>query len=67
VIPYCIALGVMLLWNRAKSAANVMLVLLAIILSIIAGGLGGLIPLAFMTRSPTVKPLPHFNFAYRRI
>ena len=37
-IPYHVALGVLLLWHRDKSASNVMLVLLSVVLSIALGG-----------------------------
>ena len=44
--PYHLALAVLLLWHRAKDASSIMLVLASIVLSIVLGGLGGLIPLA---------------------
>ena len=51
-ISYHIALGVLLMWHRAKSASSVLLVLASIVLAILAGGLVGLIPLAVLTRRP---------------
>ena len=54
-IPYHVALGVLLLWHRAKSASNIMLVLGSVVLSILLGGLGGLIPLAVLSRRPIVQ------------
>ena len=53
-IPYHVALGVLLLWHRDKSASNLVLVLLSVMLSIALGGFGGLIPLAFLSRRPIV-------------
>ena len=59
-IPYHVALGVLLLWHRDKSATNVMLVLLSVVLSIALGAFGGLIPLAFLSRRPIVERFrPH--------
>ena len=59
-IPYHIALGILLLWHRAKSASNVMLVLISVVLSVALGALGGLIPLAFLSRRPVVQRFrPH--------
>ncbi len=59
-IPYHVALGVLLLWHRDKSASNVMLVLLSVVLSIALGAFGGLIPLAFLSRRPIVERFrPH--------
>jgi len=49
-ILYHIALGVLLMWHRAKSASSVLLVLASIVLAIVAGGLAGLIPLAVLSR-----------------
>lgn len=54
-IPYHVALGVLLLWHRDKSASNVMLVLLSVMLSIALGGFGGLVPLAFLSRRRIVE------------
>jgi len=53
-IPYHIALGVLLMWHRAKSASSVLLVLASIVLAIVVGGLGGLIPLAVLSRRPAI-------------
>jgi hypothetical protein len=53
-IPYHVALGVLLLWHRAKDASSIMLVLAAIVLSVALGGVGGLIPLAFLSRRPVM-------------
>ena len=51
-IPYHLALAVLLLWHRAKDASAIMLVLGSIVLAIVLGGLGGLIPLAMLSRRP---------------
>jgi TIR domain-containing protein len=53
-ISYHIALGVLLMWHRAKSASSVLLVLASIVLAILVGGLGGLIPLAALTRRAAI-------------
>jgi hypothetical protein len=66
-IPFHVALGIALLWHRAKDASNIMLVLLAVVLSVVAGSLGGLIPLAVITGRPVVKPLPRLDLAHMRI
>lgn len=59
-IPYHVVLAVLLLWHRAKSASNIMLVLGSVVLSILLGGLGGLIPLAVLSRRPIVERFrPH--------
>jgi len=49
-IPYHILIGTLLIWNRKKDGANVVLLLGGIVLSIPAGALGGMIPFAFLTR-----------------
>jgi hypothetical protein len=54
-IPYHVALAVLLLWHRAKDASSIMLALAAIVLSVLLGGLGGLIPLAMLSRRPVVE------------
>jgi hypothetical protein len=46
-------LGVMLLWNRPRSIANISLVLLSVALSVWAALGGGLIPLAVLTTRPS--------------
>ena len=53
-IPYHLALAVLLLCHRAKDASSIMLVLASIVLSIVLGGLGGLIPLAILSRRPVM-------------
>lgn len=53
-IPYHVTLAVLLLWHRAKDASSIMLVLGSIVLSILLGGLGGLIPLAVLSRRPAL-------------
>jgi hypothetical protein len=59
-IPYHIALGILLLRHRAKSASNVVLVLVSVVLSVALGALGGLIPLALLSRRPVVERFrPH--------
>ncbi len=49
-IPYHILLGTLLLWNRNKDAPNLLLAITGVVLSVFLGALGGLIPLAFLTR-----------------
>jgi hypothetical protein len=49
-IPYHILVGTLLLWHRKKDAANVLLLLSGVVLSIMLGALGGMIPFAFITR-----------------
>jgi hypothetical protein len=53
-ISYHIALGVLLIWHRAKNASSVLLILANIVLAILVGGLGGLIPLAVLSRRPAI-------------
>ena len=53
-IPYHLALAVLLIWHRAKDASGIMLVLASIVLSVLLGGLGGLIPLAILSRRPVM-------------
>jgi hypothetical protein len=55
-VPYHILLGTLLIWHRKKDAPNVLLVLAGVVLSVIAGAIGGLIPLAFLTCRPVQKP-----------
>jgi hypothetical protein len=55
-VPFNILLGTLLIWHRKKDAANLLLVLAGVILSAIAGALGGLIPLAFLSNRPVEKP-----------
>jgi Mn2+/Fe2+ NRAMP family transporter len=49
IIPYHIILGILLLWNRPKGAANILLALAGVVLSVLLGALGGLVPLAVLT------------------
>jgi hypothetical protein len=49
-IPYHILLGTLLLWHRNKDAPNLLLTIGGVVLSVFLGALGGLIPLAFLTR-----------------
>jgi hypothetical protein len=49
-IPYHILVGTLLIWNRKKDGVNILLLLGGIVLSIVAGALGGMIPFAFLTR-----------------
>jgi hypothetical protein len=51
-IPYNILLGTLLIWHRMKEGVNILLVLAGIVLSIILGFPGGLIPLAVLTCRP---------------
>jgi len=55
-VPFNILLGTLLIWKRKKDVANLLLVLAAVLLSAIAGALGGLIPLAFLSSRPVEKP-----------
>jgi hypothetical protein len=55
-IPYHILIGTLLIWNRQKNGANIMLLLGGIVLSVILGALGGMIPFAFLTTRPVVNP-----------
>jgi hypothetical protein len=55
IIPYHILLALALLWSRWKSVLNIFLALLAILLSVFLGALGGLIPLAVLTTRPRQK------------
>ena len=55
-VPFNILLGTLLIWHRKKDAPNLLLVLAGAILSAIAGALGGLIPLAFLSNRPVEKP-----------
>jgi len=47
-VPYNILLGTLLIWHRKKDAPNLLLVLGGVVLSVISGAIGGLIPLAFL-------------------
>ena len=49
-IPYNILLGTLLIWNRKKDAPNLLLAIAGAVLAVFLGALGGLIPLAFLTR-----------------
>jgi hypothetical protein len=49
-IPYNMLLGGLLLWHREKDAGNVLLAIAGVVLAVILGALGGLIPLAFLSR-----------------
>ena len=53
-ILYHVPLAVLLLWHRAKDASSIMLALAAIVLSVLLGGVGGLIPLAILSRRPII-------------
>jgi hypothetical protein len=54
VIALChIVLGIMLLWNRPKSAINVLLALLGVASSVPSGALVALIPFAVLTTRPS--------------
>src|SRR5262249_3910200 len=55
-VPFNILLGTLLIWHRKKDAPNLLLVLAGALLSAIAGALGGLIPLAFLSNRPVEKP-----------
>lgn len=52
IVPYHIILGILLLWNRPRDVANVLLALAGTVLSVLFGALGGLIPLAVLTTRP---------------
>lgn len=53
-ILYHLVLAALLLWHRAKDASSIMMVLAAIVLSVLLGAVGGLIPLAFLSRRPVI-------------
>jgi hypothetical protein len=53
-IAYHIILGILLLWNRPKNAANILLAFAGVVLSMLLSALGGLIPLAVLTTRPPV-------------
>jgi hypothetical protein len=55
-VPYNILLGTLLIWHRKKDVPNLLLVLAGVFLSAVAGALGGLIPLAFLSNRPVEKP-----------
>ena len=55
IIPYHIILGILLLWNRPKGPINILLALGAVVLSVLLGALGGLIPLAVLTTRRSKK------------
>jgi hypothetical protein len=55
-VPFNILLGTLLIWHRKMDAPNLLLVLAGAILSALAGALGGLIPLAFLSNRPVEKP-----------
>jgi hypothetical protein len=55
-VPLNILLGTLLIWHRKKDAPNLLLVLAGVLLSALAGALGGLIPLAFLSNRPVEKP-----------
>jgi hypothetical protein len=55
-VPFNILLGTLLIWHRKKDAPNLLLVLAGVILSAVAGALGGLIPLAFLSSRAVEKP-----------
>jgi hypothetical protein len=52
VIPYHIILGILLLWDRHEGMANILLALAGVVLSMLLGVFGGLIPLAVLTTRP---------------
>ncbi len=56
-IPYHITLGILLLWNRPKDVANILLFLAGVVLSVLLAALGGLIPLAVLTTRPILGRL----------
>ena len=55
-VPYNIVLGTLLIWHRKKDAPNLLLVLAGALLSTVSGAIGGLIPLAFLSNRPVMKP-----------
>jgi len=55
IIPYHVILAVALLWSRRKSALNVLLAIVGVLLSALLGALGGLIPLAVLTTRPSYR------------
>ena len=54
-VVYVILLATALLWSRRKSALNVFLALVAVLLSLLFAAPGGLIPLAVLTTRPREK------------
>jgi len=64
-IPYHILIGTLLVWNRQKNGLNIMLLLGGIVLSIILGALGGMIPFAVLTTRPVVPPMPYAPYLQR--
>jgi hypothetical protein len=64
-VPYHILLGTLLIWNRKKDASAVLLVLGGVMLSLVLGALGGLIPFAFLTRRPVLPPVPYPPYMQR--
>jgi hypothetical protein len=55
IILYQIVLAVALLRRRSKAVLNILLALLAVLLSVALGPLGGLIPVAVLTTRPIQK------------
>jgi TIR domain len=64
-VPYHILLGTLLIWNRKKDASAVLLVLGGVMLSLVLGALGGLIPFAFLSRRPVLPPVPYSPYMQR--
>jgi len=63
-VPYNILLGTLLIWHRKKDAPNLLLVLAGVMLSAIAGAIGGLIPLAFLSSRPVERPWAQCEFRF---
>lgn len=57
-VPYHITLGILLLWNRPKGVANILLALAGAVVSVLLGAVGGLIPLAALTTRPIAANAP---------
>ena len=55
IIPYHIAIGILLLMHRVKDATNLLLLIGGVLLSVALGALGGLIPLSIMTCRKAAK------------
>jgi hypothetical protein len=55
IIAYDLVLAVALLWTRWRSAVNILLALVGLLLAVLLGALGGLIPLAVLTTRPSYK------------
>ena len=53
-VIYHIVIGFLLIWNRPKDAPNILLYIAGVLISVLLGALGGLIPFAVMTTRPSL-------------